>query len=62
MESWPLSSAGHHLFLGLAVEVPGGPVLMLSLPFTLWLYDPSQVVSPLCASVFPPGDQKAHLG
>ena len=59
MEAWVLSSASHHLFLGLAAEVPGGLVLMFLLPFTL--YDPSQVVSPVCASVSP-GDQKAHLG
>lgn len=37
-------------------------VLMLSLLFILWLCGPSQTVSPLCASVFLPGDQKAHLG
>lgn len=35
MEAWVLSSAGHHLFQGLAVEVPGDLVLMFLLPFTL---------------------------
>lgn len=35
MEAWVLSSASHHLFLGLAAEVPGGLVLMFLLPFSL---------------------------
>lgn len=59
---WALSSAGYPLFLKLAEELPGGLLLMHSLPFTLWLCGPSQVASPLCASDFSPGNQKAHLG